>query len=217
MTPATVFCEQCRARMETDSQFCEACGAQVAAIVRSVVQAECPKCMQPDQCSLAAEFLKREIPAEKRGKDELDSEIVRDLLAPPEKPELPSRLGWALVPLVPGVNAIAMWFAPMHKYYKLVMLALAVWFVYCVSVTALYLDSAYILPGLLIVLVYYSGLIFDRKRQRAEFEKRSLPKHGRMAANWKSLYYCERCGGVWLRDTPAKFVPVEDTNELLAG
>jgi hypothetical protein len=216
-----VFCEYCGARMEADARFCESCGNAVAEAAaaegRSPGGQVCPKCRQTDRCSSAAEFVKLDLSESERQEGKQDPETIQQYLAAPERPALPSRVLWAAFPLIPGLNAVMIWFAPIHKYYKFVMLALAAVFVYCVAVPRLYEQTAFAVPGLLLAAVYYAGLIFDRKRQNAELEREQLPRYNRMAANWERLYYCGRCDVSWLADDPFRSVPVEDTEKLLAG
>ena len=203
--------------MDADSRFCESCGVPVAEVPINVPNAPgcCPKCMQADQATAAAAFKDEDL-SSLQEEERTDQEMAQLCLSAPEPPALPSRVLWAAVPFIPVVNAIMMWFAPIHKYYKLVMLAVAVAFIACVAVPELYKNDAYIIPGFVLVTVYYSGLIFDRKRQQAELEKKWLPEYQRKATNWLRLSYCRRCKVAWLSGQ-ARFVPVEDVDDLLVA
>jgi hypothetical protein len=210
------FCEYCGARLDQDSRFCETCGTPVSEVPAEVsaVPSGCPKCGQVERTNAVAEFVEEDLSSmsEEEGKAQQAAQIS---LAAPDPPAPPSLALWAVIPFIPGVNALTIWFAPMHKDYKLVMLAIAVIFISCVAVPSLYENDAYIIPGLLIVTVYYCGLIFDRKRQLNELRDKRLPEYRRKAATWRRLTYCKRCHVVWLSGPERNFVPVENVDELL--
>jgi hypothetical protein len=147
--------------------------------------------------------------------DEWDPESTQQFLARPEEPGLP-RLGlWIVIPLIPFLNAIMIWFAPLHKSYKFVMLALAALFIACVAVPSLYSFDAYAFVGIAILVVYYGGLIMDKGRRQTELEQKRLPEWKQMAAQWEHVRYCRRCDLSWLDFDPARQVPPENLEQLL--
>jgi hypothetical protein len=174
----------------------------------------CSKCGLSDQTSTAVDFVKQDFSQAETKDDEWDPESTQQFLSRPEQPGLP-RLGmWIVIPLIPILNAIMIWFAPLHKSYKFVMLALVALFIACVAVPSLYEFGAYAFVGIAILIVYYGGLIMDRGRQKSELEQKLLPKWTQMVAQWEQVRYCRRCDIAWLSFDPARQVPPEDLEQL---
>jgi hypothetical protein len=219
MNDNTIFCIQCGARLQPQAQFCEACGQKVGeqpAPPPPAAQAGiCAKCGLSDQTYTAADFVRQDFSQAKTKDDEWDPESTQLFLAKPEQPELPQLALWVLAPLIPILNAIMIWFAPLHKSYKFVMLALALLFIACVAVPSLYEFSAYAFVGIALLIVYYGGLIMDRGRHKAELAQKRLPAWTKMVAKWEQVRYCRRCDLAWLAFDPARQTPPENLEQLL--
>jgi hypothetical protein len=218
-----VFCEACGSRLPSQAQFCESCGQKVGVPPPPRPPAaragECAKCGLADQSFTASDFVLQDFSqAETKGKgDEWDPAATREFLARPEKPELPGLVLWILIPFIPILNALMIWFAPLHKSYKFVMLALAALFIACVAVPSLYQFGAYAFVGITLLVVYYGGLVIDRGRQKAELEQKRIPEWTRMTGKWEQVCYCRRCDLAWLAGDPARQVPPENLRQLLEG
>ena len=226
------FCENCGAALAAGARFCEACGHKIGETPASTPAApstpapantnshlSCPKCGQSDMAFLASDFMKRkfseeEVDAAQRA-DQPDPEAAQIFLEKPEKPDSPDITKWLAIPLIPVVNFLFCWFAPMHKGYKFFMLGIVIVFWVCVFVPELYASSAYAFVGCFFLLFYYSALFIDRDRQKVEWTTHHLPQYNKAVARWEHLSYCQRCDVVWLDNEPGRLAEVEDTEKLL--
>ena len=221
MANETAFCEACGSRLQPLAQFCESCGQKVgvppAAPPLQAAAGPCPKCMQSDATYTAADFVQQDFSKTKVTEDEWDPASTQRFLARPERPALRGLRPWVFVPLVPVVNALGIWFAPMHKSYKFVLLALAAVFIGCVAVPSLYEMGAYAFVGIAMLIVYYGGLIVDRGRQKRELAQKRIPEWNRMLTKWDQVCYCRRCDHAWLAQDPSRQVPPEKLKQLLCA
>jgi hypothetical protein len=212
------FCSKCGSRLQSQALFCESCGQKAAvppAPLPPAAQAgTCSKCGLSDQTYMVADFVRQDFSQVKTKADEWDPESTQQLLAKPDRPGLPRLTPWIVVPLIPFLNAIMIWFAPLHKSYKFVMLALAALFTACTLIPSLREFDAYIFVGFAILIVYYGGLIMDRGRQKAELENKRIPEWTQMAAQWEHLRYCRRCDLAWLAFDPSRQAPPENLEQL---
>jgi hypothetical protein len=212
------FCTQCGSHLQPQAQFCESCGQKIGEPVAppptAAQAATCAKCGLSDQTYTAADFARQDFSQAETKEGEWDPESTQQFLARPEQPGLPQLGLWIVIPLIPILNAIMIWFAPLHKSYKFVMLALAALFIACVAVPSLYEFGAYAFVGIAILIVYYGGLFMDKGRQQTELEQKRLPEWTRMVAQWEQVRYCRRCDLAWLALDPARQVPPENLEQL---
>ena len=215
------YCEACGASLQPLAQFCDSCGQQVGVPPPplpppSPLQA-CIKCGQSDKTYTAAAFARQDFSAIEENVDEGEPSNTQELLARPDKPALPYLGLWVVIPFIPIVNAIMIWFAPLHKSYKFVLLGLAAIFVGCVATPRLYEMGAYPFVGIAMLIVYYGGLFVDRGRQKADLEQQRIPEWNRMVAQWDQVRYCRRCDLAWLANDPSRQVPPQNLKLILTG
>lgn len=171
---------------------------------------------------------------------------LAEKLAPPKEPKYAKNemIFWAVLPLFPFLNAVMLWFAPMGKKMKTALLLAGVLLVtawilqaraekYLLSLDVAYyiavderlvhigpftvLDAPY-LAGILLLVIYYTGLWAENARRKAYFRSAAVPAYREALARWHRLYYCSRCDGVFAAGSfPGKpdFVPADKMGELL--
>ncbi|MGE5397740.1 MAG: hypothetical protein ACM3MK_09445 [Chitinophagales bacterium] len=180
----------------------------------------CPNCHHDDEVKRVGE-LYRQLNSEE------GSEIGGDLgtkLAPPAKPVGDFYfLTWYIVPLIPLVDLILVWFAPLDKTAKRIF-----------SVAWILVAGFWIWRGIthpvgamamlpfaslaLWVAVYYAGLMIEQRRRKAKYELLILPPWEQAMERWEKLGYCGRCQVVFtnqpLSGSPAS-VPVGEQDVLI--
>lgn len=263
------FCEKCGSRLSPGVNFCERCGAPVPVRPAAGVSPGdwgagdvCPKCRKGDRVLKVPEIYQRDnISVEnysvwsRAGADQQGEageggpakEVPPSLaqkLAPPEEPKYRSRVAsWAIIPFIPIVNALTIWFAPMPWKMKAALIINGVLLIIAAIVSsrvekqiwesksAYYtaveqlthvgpftvLDAPYIF-GFIVLVTYYWGLFMESLRRKKHFNSDLMPAYQKAMARWRNLFYCARCGGVFTSSPPpgrAGFVPAGSMNSLL--
>jgi hypothetical protein len=219
MEPQRKFCEACGSQLVPLAEFCASCGQNVGLPPPPAPQVQpavpCPKCRQSDLTYTAPDFIRLDFSKIQVSKDEWDPASTQEFLAKPERPELPALGFWIVVPFIPIANVLLIWFAPLHKSYKFVLLAMAAIFAFCIATQSLYEMGAYAFVGIAMLIVYFGGLIVDRGRQKAELEQKRIPEWNRSLPIWEQVRYCRRCDLAWLGYDPSRQAPPEDLKKLL--
>lgn len=220
MSTESVVCERCGAALTPGAIYCESCGRPLDADAVRPRQ-DCPKCGRSDQSFSAEDFCSRTFSdAEDKAADESDKwgpTFAQCMLEKPEEPEAPNLGLWVVVPLIPLVNFIACWFAPMRRGHKFFMLGILIVFLVCASVPEINKTAAYAFVGCFFILFYYVALFLDRGRQESEYLTRRLPEYRMSLPRWGHLRYCQRCEVVWLDGDAGRWVGVDKTPEIMKG
>lgn len=232
------FCKHCGAALVAGSRYCDMCGRQVESGAGSVkppfqvdtagvVRPACPKCGQTDAVIKAKTFYEEELmtqrehwQGEENGGQEENQMTLAEQLAPPPEPDVPSAsVFWYVLPFVPPLNALLIWFAPMAGRMKKVLIGLGglavVGWVIKFRLEASYTGPIFMLPSelrevagltildlpflavLAMLIVYYSGLILMNRQLAADYRTGALQDWQRANKRWNSLFYCARCRGAF--------------------
>lgn len=249
LVPGNNFCENCGAPVlvrvevaEGETQQKTAVGAAPTAVGTGSV---CPKCGKADLVTAVVSFYEKDqfsvdnydIWLDNKKEDEYTNEdndddsseqkrpaSLTEKLAPPNEPKYTSRIVyWAIMPFIPVLNAIMIWFAPMGRKMKIsllftgMLLAIA-WVIqtrtekhlqslktaYYVAVEEnlvhvgpfTILDAPFLI-GFLFLVFYFVGLIMENTRRKAYFSSIVVPAYNNALARWRKLCYCSRCDGVF--------------------
>ncbi|MGE5404139.1 MAG: hypothetical protein ACM3PP_04285 [Candidatus Saccharibacteria bacterium] len=186
---------------------------------------KCPNCQNSNIKKLSEHYLAIAPPpdpqaSQKKPWDIQDNEpkTLAEKLAPPEEPAKDFFMAiWAIIPLIPLLNIIFIWMAPMAHLMKrlltlsglLLAAAILGYFFHPTS-----LDPAHYSIGpinvhnapwaalILILVIYYTGLGVERFQRKYCYEKETYPNWQKSVKAWEALYYCTDCEGAFVPGEP---------------
>lgn len=263
------FCQKCGTGLDPGVNFCDRCGAPVqdrqgaGSPPVGDEAPQCPNCGQSDRLTPVVSIYQRDNisvdnygvwakdTSGKDGEEEGDDasepmaqQSLAEKLAPPEEPEYTSAvIKWMILPFIPVLNFIGVWFAPMSWKTRIALvtngvLVMIVTFIstrvesqlrasknaYYAAVEELthvgpftILDAPYIL-GFILLVIYYTGVIRENLLRKKHFYSVIVPAYQKTLGRWRGLNYCARCNGVITAEPfPGMpgFVPVHRMKMLL--
>jgi len=265
------FCQKCGAGLDPGVNFCHRCGEPVqdrqgtGSPPVGDVAPQCPNCGQSDRLTPVVSIFQRENisvdnygvwanntcvkDGDEEGDDASEPKAPQSLaekLAPPEEPEYTSAvIKWMILPFIPVLNFIGMWFAPMSWKTRVALVTNGVLVMILTFIStrvesqlrasgnAFYaaveelnhagpftiLDAPYIL-GLILLVIYYTGVIRENIRRKKHFYSVLIPAYQKAMVRWRGLNYCARCNGVITAEPFSgvpDFVSADRMNTLLYG
>ncbi|MGE5417680.1 MAG: hypothetical protein ACM3UZ_13160 [Acidobacteriota bacterium] len=164
------------------------------------------------------------------GSQENTPKTLAEKLAPPEEPAKDFYMAiWAIIPFVPILNLVFIWMAPMARFMKrlltlsglLLALSILGYFFHPASMDPAHfnigpfnVNNAPAAVLILILVVYYSGLLVERAQRKSRFEKETYPIWQKSLAAWEHLYYCTDCEGAFAADQP-RFAKADEIGVLI--
>ena len=141
-----------------------------------------------------------------------NSSALAQKLREPSKPrEQGVSQFWYIIPCIPLLAGIVIWFAPMSKkvrpwFFALFILLFVFMFVGTILASTFHLPVQFfsILGGVILVIgfiillaLYYIGITSENKHRIEYYNSVMLPQYQQDFVKWNNLYYCHRDGSVF--------------------
>lgn len=130
-----------------------------------------------------------------------------EALARPEEPTAFSLTAWLVLLIIPGVNILSIFVAPLTRGLKaFVGVVAALWVVAIVRFAAgTFADpfaarDAAMMVGATALTIYFIALVHSWVMERREVRALAIPAHGEQVGRWERMAWCGACGIVFLDD-----------------
>ena len=189
----------------------------------------CPRCGAPGEW--AADAAERLAAPEETGEpvaETADEESAREelatYLAAPEEPRAFSIVMWLILLLIPVVNVLSLFVAPLKLGLRLFMgvvglvwIGAIVWYAAGTFEDPFAAEDAVMMTGFTTILLYFIALFHSWRAARKDARTRLAPAWRASVERWDHLRYCDACRAVYYDDRPDESAAVEETAAFLGA
>lgn len=174
----------------------------------------CPRCGAPgiplDRAAERLEASPEEGAAPRAVVEEEERDLLLAALARPEEPRAFSLFGWLVLLIVPGINVLSLFFAPLTRGLKTFMITMAlvwlgfvVWYAGGTFTDPFAARDAAMMVGSATVAIYFIALFHSWVMERREVRGLLVPAYREFLERWEATAWCEACGSAFVAHGPA--------------